>query len=188
LAEELTVDELIDRWNRWPDKSGKESYQSLYAEALGLYGEVAVSAVPDLAPAVKYFEPNLRAKVMHALVSIGEEGIPPLLEALVFKTTEKDPSFVVTHISEDAANSLARAAKNELDLTDAIPTLREFLTDPETSVFARQNVARALIGTSSPESQEALENAREWLYAQNGLSVEENRILKIINIGLRRKK
>ena len=185
LAEELTVDELIDRWNRWPAKSGKESYQSLYAEALGLYGEEAAAAVPELSKAVKHFEPNLRRKVMHALVAIGEEGIPPLLEALVFKTTEKDTSFTVVHISEDAASSLAQAARNKLDLADTVPVLREFLADPETSVFARQNVAQVLSYISTPESEEALENARNGLYEQNGLSVEENRILSIVNSGLR---
>ena len=183
LADELTVDQLIDRWNRWPQKKGKEGVHLVYAEALALYGEEALPALPHLARAVKHFEPNLRGSVMGALVAIGDEGILPLVEALVF-WPRKDSKDIALHIRWDAAKYLAQAGANDADLSYALPALRKCLLNPKNYVFTRQFAAQALASMGTDEAFEALEDGREWFYARESLSVEENRVLKIINIGL----
>ena len=185
LFDELTVFGLIDRWNRWPQKPRMEGVHLVYAQALALYKEEALDAVPHLAKAVKHFEPNLRKAVMGALIAIGKEGIPPLVEAMEL-WPPKDPNNRALEIHWDASEYLLRAAQREIDISEALPALSKCLTNPKDNVFARQNAAFALSLLGTPEAKEALEEGREWFYAQDGLRVEENRILKNINIGLRR--
>lgn len=185
LYDELTVFGLIDRWDRWPQKPGMEGVHLVYAEALALYKEEALDAVPHLAKAVKHFEPNLRKAVMGALIAIGEEGIPPLVEAMEL-WPPRDPNNRALEIHWDASEYLLRAAQREIDISQALPALSKCLTNPKDNVFARQNAAFALSILGAPEAKEALLEGRKWFYAQDGLSVEENRVLKNINIGLRR--
>lgn len=185
LYDELTVYGLIDRWDRWPTEPRMEGVHLVYAQALALYKEEAVDAVPHLAKAVTHYEPNLRKAVMGALIAIGKEGIPPLAEAMEL-WPPKDPNHRALKIHWDASEYILRAAQREIDISEALPALSKCLRNPKDSVFARQNAAFAISILGGPEAKEALEEAREWFYAQDGLSVEENRILKNINIGLRR--
>lgn len=184
LAEKLSVEELIDRWNYWPQDPGNEGLHLVYAEALAIYEEEAVSAVPHLAKAVTHLNPNLRKSVMNALASIGEEGVPPLVKALEL-WPPKDPNKRAVNIRWDAAEHLTKAARNGVDISAALPALRKCLLNPANSSFTRQHAATALSLLGTPEAQDALEEAQDWFYDQDGLSVEENRVLKRINNGLR---
>jgi hypothetical protein len=186
LADTLTVNQLIDRWSRWPQQPRKEGVHLVYAEALALYGEEALPAVEHLAKAVKHSDPNLRRSVMNALIAIGDEGIPPLVKALGF-WPRSDPHKIGQEIRWDASQYLKKAAKEGVDIELALPTLSNYLVNPKSYVFTRQEAAFALAWIGTPEAGEVLKKARNWYYAQEGgLSVEENRILKNINIGLRR--
>ena len=184
-AEQLTVAELIDRWNRWPQKPKKEGVHLVYAEALALYEEEALPALPHLAKAAQHLDPNLRRSVMRALIAIGDEGIPPLVQALEF-WPRSDPHKIGQEIRWDASQYLVKAAQKGVDIEPALPVLSRYLVNPKSYVFARQEAAVALAWIGTPEAGEALKKGREWYYAQGGLSVEENRILKNINLGLRR--
>lgn len=185
LYDSLSVEDLIDRWNRWPQKPRMEGVHMVYAKALALYEEEALPALPHLAKAVTHFEPNLRKSVMEALVAIGEEGIPPLIKAMELWPPE-DPNKRALEIHWDASEYLVRAAQKEIDISEALPVLQKCLMNPKDSVFARQNAAFALSIMGTPEAREVLEEGREWFYEQDGLSVSETRILKNINIGLRK--
>lgn len=187
LYENFSVEELIDRWDRWPEKGGMESYQSLYAQALAIYAEEAEPAVPHLAPAVKHFEPNLRRQVMNVLAAIGDEGLPPLMEALDFWPPGDDPRHIASDIRRDAAEALAKAASRGWDISESTPVMESLLLNSAVDVFTRQHAASALSNTPTDEATEALEAARDFLYDQDGLSMQENRILRIVNIGLKRK-
>ncbi|MGV7220300.1 MAG: HEAT repeat domain-containing protein [Nitrospinales bacterium] len=183
LADALSVQELIDRWNRWPQDASKDGVHKVYADALALYKEEAQVAIPHLGKAVTHLNPNLRKSVMFALSSIGDGGVPHLVKALEL-WPPRDPNKRAVHIREDAAQFLSRSAKNGFDISSALPALRKCLLDPSYSPFARQHAARAVTRLETPEAKEILEEAKTWFYAQDGLSVEENRILKNINIGL----
>ena len=185
LADQLTVAELIERWNRWPQKPRKEGIHLVYAKALALYEKEALPAVPHLAKAVQHLDPNLRRSVMGALIAIGDEGIPPLVEALKF-WPRRDPNKIAQEIRWDASQYLVKAARRGVDIEPALPTLSRYLVNPKSNVFTRQEAAVALAWIGTPEAGEALKKGREWYYARKGLSVEENRILRKINIGLRR--
>jgi len=185
LAETLSVQELIDRWNRWPQEASKEGVHAVYADALALYKEDALIAIPHLGKAVTHLNPNLRKSVMVALATIGDDGVPHLIKALELWPPQ-DPNKRAVHIREDAASYLVMSARNEFDISPALPALKKCLLNPKNSPFTRQHAARAVPLIESPESKKVLEEARKWFYAQNGLSVEENRILKNINIGLAR--
>ncbi len=185
LAKELTTDQLIDRWNRWPQQPKKEGLHLVYADALALHGEDAVAAVEPLAKAVKHFDPNLRRSVMKALVAIGDEGIPPLVEALKY-WPDKDPEKIGQEIRWDAAKHLKEAARGETNIEFVLPTLSEYLVNPECSEFTRQEAATALSWIGTPEAGAALKKGRDWYYSLGGLTIEENRILKKINMGLSR--
>lgn len=185
LADKLTVKELIDRWNRWPQQPRKEGVHLVYAQALALYENDALPALPHLAKAVQHLDPNLRRSVMGALIAIGDKGIPPLVKALEF-WPRMDPHKIGQEIRWDASQYLVKAAQKGINIESALPTLSKYLVNPKSSVFTRQKAAIALAWIGTPEAGEALKKGREWYYAQKGLSVEENRILKKINISLRR--
>ncbi len=185
LAKELTTEQLIDRWNRWPQKPDKEGFHLVYADALALHGEDAVSAVEPLAKAVKHFDPNLRKSVMKALAAIGEEGIPPLIEALKYWPDE-DPNNFGQEIRGDAANYLKEAAREEVYIGLALPTLSAYLVNEKCSVHTRQEAALALSWMGTPEAGEALKKGRDWYFSLDGLTLEENQVLEKINLGLRR--
>ena len=183
LATTLSVQQLIDRWNSWPEKEGAEGFHKVYAEALALYEEEAVAAIPHLAKAVTHLDPNLRKSVMNALAEISGDGVPHLVKALEL-WPPKDPNKRAVHIREDAAKFLVKSAGRGHDISPALPALKKCLLNPANSPFTRQSAARALALQGTEEAQQILEEAKEWFYAQNGLSVEENRVLKNINIGL----
>ncbi len=185
LAERYSLDELIERWNVWPRKSGRLSFHSVYAEAIGLYGEDAVDAVVHLEPAVRHSDPNLRRRVMNSLVEIGEDGLSPLYDALEY-WPEEDPEKLALNIRWDAAEFLAKGAKKGLDMAEGVSILATTLTHPDSYFMTRGYAADALILMGSPEAVEALKKGRDWFYDQPGLSVEDNAILKKINIALKR--
>jgi hypothetical protein len=183
LATTLTVDQLIERWNNWPQREGAEGLHKDYADALALYEEEAEASIPHLSKAVTHLEPNLRKSVMNALASISENGVPHLVKALEL-WPPKDPNGRAVHIREDAAKFLVKSAGKGYDMTAALRPLHKCLLNPDNSPFTRQHAAKALSLYGTEEARLILEEAKDWFYDQDGLSVEENRVLKNINIGL----
>ncbi|QPJ65073.1 MAG: hypothetical protein G3M78_06600 [Candidatus Nitrohelix vancouverensis] len=182
LADKYTVEELLQRWNRWPENPKKESLHLTYAKALALYGTAAYPALDSLGKKVKHENPNLRRAVMGELMGIGEDGVSYLVDALQRWPETPGANDVDTHIRWDAAEYLAKAAESQVDIYEAIPALRETLLNGKAYVFTRNYAAQALMNNGSDEALSALEEAKTWFYdQQGGIGVEETRILRNIN-------
>lgn len=175
--EQIPLPELIARWKSLPKEKSQYGLHGTYAEAIGLHGEKAAQAVPDLEPYVTDEKrQNLRQAAMKGLAGIGAPGVPALVRALRHKAGEDDQVM----LRWDAAMALATMGPSAVA---AVPELEACLLDPKENVNTQESAVEALVKIGPP-AKASLTRARDAFMGRGGLSPGQTSVLRGINQGL----
>ncbi|GEM_PF-5244060 len=167
----------LEHWLRNPEGGGAATF----ARALGGIGAAAEDAVPLLLPHAIAAEGNLRTGILEGLAGIGGSGMPAVLKALQYRGPALGPANNQDAMSVrwDAAIALGKSRTRDPEAIQAV--LRTMLDDEESVLVRREAVWTLLHAGASAE----LGKVRDHLYERSkkeGLSVEETRVLREINV------